>query len=75
MVKKSKHISLANNETTSDQKKMRNIISSLYEVDMDCRFKAAKALGEIARNKFELSRRCCPVSFILLTIIMYFDTF
>jgi hypothetical protein len=60
VIKKSKHISLVNNKTTSDQEKLRNIISDLYDIDMNCRFTAAKALGEFARNKPEFIKRVWP---------------
>lgn len=60
MVKKSNRISLVNNKTTSDQKKLRNIISDLYDVDMNRRFMAAKALGEFARNNPEFIRKVWP---------------
>lgn len=49
MVWKHKDLTALVNETISDHKKLKDIISLLYDEDMEQRFVAAKALGEIAR--------------------------
>lgn len=44
-------------EAVGDHKKLRNIISLLYDEDMEQRFLAAKALGEVAKRDPEMMRQ------------------
>lgn len=54
MKRKQEDLSLLVDEVVKDNKKLRNVISLLYDSDMEKRFLGAKALGEIAKIRPEL---------------------
>jgi HEAT repeat protein len=57
MMNVSGDLNLLVEEVVKDHRKLRNIISLLYDEDMTRRFTAAKALGEVARREPELMKQ------------------
>jgi hypothetical protein len=56
-MKEHRDLNLLVEEAVKDQRKLRHIISLLYDEDMAHRFNAAKALGEVAKRKPELMKQ------------------
>lgn len=70
MLKESQSLALMVNEAIKDSRKLKGIISLLYDLDMKKRFIAAKALGEVAKIKPEFIKQVWRVvSFMHLMIL------